>query len=121
MGVINFNENFERALAELYQRKEIEDGYDAHFKISISREEKVKMKSKDLLYFPYSTMENKLLTKEEVVRILSGPRCTFPLWIDMSLIKHNKEIIVYLKCSCRFRKSSELLNQDTEFPPFRIL
>lgn len=121
MGTINFNDNLEHALIQLYQQKRIANSCNTFFKILIDKEEKLKMKSKDLLYFPFPRAKNKLLRKEEVVEILSGPRCTFPLWIDMSLAEYDEKIIVQLNCSCRFRKSSELHNQDTGFPPFRVL
>lgn len=88
----------------------------------IDEEEKTKMKSKDFLYFPYSIATNKLFEEKEVINLLSGPRNTFSLWIDMSLRRYdNDEMIIRLKCSCRFRKSAELQNQDGEYPTFRIL
>lgn len=103
------------------KRKQIKDRSNLLFEISIDNKEKEKMKSRDLLYFPYSMIKNKLLEEKDVIKILSGPRCTFPLWIDMSLNSCDEKPIVQLKCSCRFRKSAELKNQDMGFPPFRIL
>ncbi|MBD5541503.1 MAG: hypothetical protein HDR00_10010 [Lachnospiraceae bacterium] len=121
MGIINFSENFECALIELCKQKNINNRNDLLFAISFDEKELEKRKSIDLLYFPYPMVKNKLLEKKDVLRILSGWRSTFPLWIDMSLDSYDEKPIVQLKCSCRFRKSKELHNQDLGFPPFRIL
>lgn len=121
MRTINFKDNLEKAINELLKKNNISNTDNLSFIIVINEEEKAKMKSKDLLYFPYPVVENKILEKKDVVRILSGPRCTFPLWIDMSLVGSCENIIIQLKCSCRFRKALELQNQDRDFPPFRLL
>ena len=122
MGTIVLKDNMEYALKELYKLNNIEITQNVLFEISINENEKAKMKSRDLLYFPYCVIKHKLLGAEEVIKILSGPRCTFPLWIDMSLVYHDEEkLIIHLQCSCRFRKSAELHNQDAGFQPFRVI
>lgn len=122
MSTIVLKDNIERALNKLYKLKNIEKRQDVLFKITVNEEEKLKMKSNDLLYFPYNKIGDTLLNEQEVISVLSGPRCTFPLWVEMTLCNYDKEkVIIKLTCSCRFRKSAELHNQDTGFPPFQIV
>lgn len=122
MGTIIFKDNVEHAINELCIQNQIEKRSKILFEICIEEKEKLKMKSKDFLYFPYSVATDRLLEEKDVIHLLSGPRNTFPLWIDMSLIRYdNSEMIIQLKCSCRFRKSAELQNQDKGYPPFRVL
>ncbi|MGJ7923239.1 hypothetical protein [Neobacillus sp. LXY-4] len=67
-------------------------------------------------------LENRFFDLDKVVKILSGPHSTFPIWINVEMISNkNTEYIIELKTSVRFRKPSLLRNQETGHPPFRAI
>ncbi|PAD23095.1 hypothetical protein CHH64_00320 [Terribacillus saccharophilus] len=67
-------------------------------------------------------LNDRLFEIEKVVKLISGPQSTFPIWIDVELIESEvTHSLIELRTSLRFRKPSLLQNQETEHPPFRAI
>lgn len=64
----------------------------------------------------------RLFDLEEVTAFLSGPNCTYPLWIEVvPQVKSTDYTLVDLRISGRFRKPSALRYQETGHPPFNVV
>lgn len=73
MGTINFNDNLEHALIQLYQQKRIANSCNTFFKILIDKEEKPKMKSKDLLYFLFRGQKINCCKRKRLLKFFPVP------------------------------------------------
>ncbi|PAE17737.1 hypothetical protein CHH91_02385 [Virgibacillus sp. 7505] len=99
---------------------------DIRFKVTPTVEEGKKLSSTDdfmrLNILSQKNLNGRLFEIDKVVKLISGPQSTFPIWIDVELLKsEDTHILIELRISMRFRKPSLLQNQDTEHPPFRAI
>lgn len=99
---------------------------DIRFKVTPIVEEGKKLSSTDdfmrLNILSQKNLNDRLFEINKVVKLISGPQSTFPIWIDVELLEsEDTHILIELRTSMRFRKPSLLQNQDTEHPPFRAI
>ena len=65
---------------------------------------------------------NRLLTIEEIVRLVACMSPLVPIWINISLNEiEGGKIIFNFETSLRFRKPSLLRNAETGHPPFKAI
>lgn len=67
-------------------------------------------------------VKGRLFDLEGATSLLSGPNSSYPLWVNVLLKKHDAEGYLFeLEFSTRFRKPSELKNNETGHPPFKAI
>lgn len=67
-------------------------------------------------------IEGKKFSIDEVINILTFYSPVVPVWIDVKVYDNLKDGVIFqLDVSLRFRKPSQIGNQDTGHPPFRAV
>ena len=118
----DFENNLMLAVCELLQCP-IDEIAGYKFTVLPIMEDGKNYSSKDdimrLWYFTKRNI-NRLFQLDEVVRLFSGLEPLYPLWIEVLLVDE-KNNIIQLKHSLRFRRPSELHNTETGHPPFKVV
>jgi len=122
---MRFRDSLFSAIEELKKKHDIEcTNYYIHIKPDTSDKELSRINSLDLYYrdgFLNGAYERKPFKVEKVIKMLAAP-WGLPLWMDMSLLSYeNDELHIQLFMSIRFRKTSQLMNQETGHPPIRVV
>lgn len=126
MNKLTFKNNLIKVIEELTAKSNIL--LDERFKFVVVPiiENGKKYSSTDdylrLWLFSENNLKNRYLNFEQVVEMFSGLAPLFPLWINVSVKDSNEStFIVELQTSLRFRKPSQIQNQETGHPPFKAV
>jgi len=115
-----FNKNFDKAIIALTKCTENELSEFLFFLKPIN-EDIGKTSSKD------DWMKNAVLKNNKIeepksysdsIKIMSAGKSNYPLWIKISQIEEN---LLKLEFSTRFRHLKTCHNQETDYPPFKIV
>ena len=75
-----------------------------------------------LVILSEENIANKLFTLEETVKLVAWNSPLVPIWINVSLNRKEKEIIIFdFETSLRLRKPSLLKNSETGHAPFKAI
>ena len=121
-----FKENLIKVLDEISVTMNTKLNKDYKFIVTPVQEEDKSHNSKDdvmrLWLFSDSNIKGKYFNLDSVVDLFSGLEPLYPLWINVSVKEIHDEInTIELQTSLRFRKPSELQNQDTSHAPFKAI
>lgn len=121
-----FKENLIKVLDEISVTMNTKLNKDYKFIVTPVQEEDKSHNSKDdvmrLWLFSDSNIKGKYFNLDSVVDLFSGLEPLYPLWINVSVKEVHDEInTIELQTSLRFRKPSELQNQDTGHAPFKAI
>jgi hypothetical protein len=121
-----FKENLLKVLDEISVTMNTKLNRDYKFIVVPVQEEGKSYNSKDdvmrLWLFSDSNIKGKYFDIDSVVDLFSGLEPLYPLWINVSVKENHDEIkTIELQTSLRFRKPSELQNQDTGHAPFKAV
>lgn len=127
MDIDVFKENLLAAVESIPLFRENRVGKAVKFIISVDKESDKNHNSSDdlmrlgTLLFS-EDINNKEFELDSIINMLVHPRRYFPLWADVSIHEIKSDsIIIKVKTSSRFRRSSELHNKDTNHPPFKVV
>ncbi len=121
-----FKENLLRALSKIPEYKDKASSKECKFTVVPVEENGKSYNSKDdmmrLWVLSEKNLLNRYLDLEGIVKMFSGLEPLYPLWIDVHVKENSEEcIVIELKTSLRFRKPSELKNQEEGYPPFKVV
>ena len=108
MGNKSIDENDIRFnIIPIYEKNKSFNGLDNVMRLVILSEENI---------------ANKLFTLEETVKLVAWNSPLVPIWINVSLNRKEKEIIIFdFETSLRLRKPSLLKNSETGHAPFKAI
>ncbi|TVX95100.1 hypothetical protein [Cohnella terricola] len=121
-----FKENLLKTIEELLALQKIHAYNVIKFILSVDEEsEKSHNSNDDFMRLGILSKENindREFMLEDIINMLVHPRLHYPLWINVSVYEIKEDIIIIkLKSSSRFRRPSELLNKETNHPPFKAI
>lgn len=121
-----FEESLTKVLHEISSKMDIDLSMNYKFKVVPIQEEGKTYNSKDdvmrLWIFSENNIKDKLLSFDTVLKLFSGLDPLYPLWINVvyrGMVEESH--LIELQTSLRFRKPSQLQNQETGHAPFKVV
>jgi len=123
-----FKENLLKTIKEILEHNKIQSCSEIRFTLTVDKELDKKHNSQDdtkrlgtLLGTLYGEdINNQKFNLDEIIKMLYHSDRHYPLWVNVSLEENKEDYLIFkLRSSSRFRRPSELLNKDTNHPPFK--